>query len=111
MDRSWALARRMIRKSPDPVLQRSKFEGVFAHIIGETEADLLPGPARELCTPIGLFLRRKSARRRVPTRLCRRLATPTVVPIIAGFFFGRFEGRWRGSRLRSSWAASPTGQP
>src|SRR5262249_5256861 len=31
------------RKSPDPVLQRSKLERVFAHIIGETEAD---GPAR-----------------------------------------------------------------
>src|SRR5262249_24963371 len=32
------------RKSPDPVLQRSKFELAFAHIIGETEADPLPAP-------------------------------------------------------------------
>src|SRR5262249_47184964 len=99
------------RKSPDPVLQRSKLERAFAHIIGETEADPLPGPAQEPCTLIGFFWGGKSARRRVPPGVCRRLAPPTVAPIIAGFFFGRFEGS-RGGKpvaiIRGSQSDWPT---
>src|SRR5262249_41250886 len=60
MDRSWALARHMTGSPPTPLLQRNKHERAFAHIIGETEANPLPAPAREPCTPIGLSLRPQS---------------------------------------------------
>src|SRR5262249_6996336 len=54
MDPSWALARHMTGSPPTPLLQRSKRERAFAHIVGETEANPLPAPAQEPCTPIGL---------------------------------------------------------
>src|SRR2546427_10508050 len=87
----------MIRKSPDPVLQRSKVERAFAHIIGETEADPLPAPARSHAPQLAYFCGGNRRSGPIPPRFCRRLATSTTVPIIARFLLrGDFEGSMAG---------------
>src|SRR6516165_1365244 len=96
MDRSWALARHMTGSPPTPLLQRSKRERPFAHIVGETEANPSPLPHRSHAPQLAYFCGGNRGSGPIPTRLCRRLATPTTVPIIARFVFGRFEGSMAG---------------
>src|SRR5216683_3115916 len=96
MDRSWALARHMTGSPPTPLLQRSKRERAFAHIVGETEANPFPLPHRSHAPQLAYFCGGNRGSGPILTRLCRRLATPTTVPIIARFFFGRFEGSMAG---------------
>src|SRR5262249_60480121 len=55
-----------------------------------------PVPHRSHAPQLAYFWGGNRRGGRFPSRLCRRLATPTVVPIIAGFFFGRFEGSMAG---------------
>src|SRR5262249_14189826 len=96
MDRSWALARRMIGSPPTPYCSAANSDERSLTSLAKLRLIPSPLPHRSYAPQLAYFCGGNRPGPRSPTGLCRRLPPPTTVLIIAGFFLGRLEGSMAG---------------